>query len=634
MATVNRIYAAYENGKLKRRPSQDDEVIFTAVRIGGSGGKDLTLVSGNFDFATGKLVNIGTPTSASDAATKGYVDTQIENVSAGYDPKASTDLATVAALPAVTYNNGTAGVGATLTADANGALSVDGVAVNVGERVLVKNQVSGAHNGIYVVTAAGDGGNPFVLTRATDFDNSPSNEVTKGARTLITGGNTLIGKSFFLTTSGAVTIGTTSLAFSEASGAAPVTSVAGKTGTVTLVAADVTDFDAAALAAAVQSGAITNSVTKAPTHDAVFDALALKADASLIGANSGIASLDSGGKVPLTQLPDVVTGFKGNWSPASNSPFLSDTGLHGEANDHNNVMRYTAVAAGPGSTAISITYVNDGTFGAETATVLGNAITVHIEEGQTTDAEVATAFDNEPAATALVNYFPQTSDFVTAGGPTFLSAGYIADGGESYRVSFAGTNNLGSGSKTYSVGDLIVHSGSVWVQDAIFTDARARAAAVANTITDNVNDIAPSQNAVFDALALKANLSTTYSLEETLNNSSGDTLTIRQFVYKATGTIGVDLVDVTDALADYTVFRMVKSATIADTINGVFYTPGQVVGGFTGLTAHAPVYASRTTPGGLTQSLSGFVAGEQVILIGYALSTTDIQFDPKHVIEF
>lgn len=231
MATTNRRYIALEGGVYKLRESQTDEVIFTAVRIGGASGKDITLVSGNFDFAAAKLVNLATPTASSDAATKGYVDSQVEIVSAGFDPKASVDYATAAALPAVTYANGTGGVGATLTADANGALSVDGASPSVGQRILVKNQVAGLQNGIYDVTATGDGSNPFVLTRSTDFDNSPSGEVTKGARTLVTTGTANIGYAFFLTTAGSITIGTTALAFSPA-GASIQTATAGSGGAV------------------------------------------------------------------------------------------------------------------------------------------------------------------------------------------------------------------------------------------------------------------------------------------------------------------------------------------------------------------------------------------------------------------
>jgi hypothetical protein len=74
-------------------------------------------------------------------------------------------LATTAALTA-TYNNGVGGVGATLTASANGALTLDTVAVAVGNVVLVRNQANAFENGVYTVTATGDGSNPFVLTRS------------------------------------------------------------------------------------------------------------------------------------------------------------------------------------------------------------------------------------------------------------------------------------------------------------------------------------------------------------------------------------------------------------------------------------------------------------------------------------
>jgi hypothetical protein len=53
-----------------------------------------------------------------------------------------------------------------------------------------------------------------------------------------------------------------------------------------------------------------------------------------------------------------------------------------------------------------------------------------------------------------------------------------------------------------------------------FTDARARTAAVADSITDGVLNIAPSQNAVFDALAGKAALSHTHVVGELTGLSS------------------------------------------------------------------------------------------------------------------
>jgi hypothetical protein len=80
------------------------------------------------------------------------------------------ELATTGALPACTYDNGDTGYGATLTANANGALSIDGIAVVAGHRILVKDQVDTTQNGIYVATNAGGASAEFVLTRATDYD--------------------------------------------------------------------------------------------------------------------------------------------------------------------------------------------------------------------------------------------------------------------------------------------------------------------------------------------------------------------------------------------------------------------------------------------------------------------------------
>lgn len=80
-------------------------------------------------------------------------------------------LATQAALATNVYNNGTAGVGATLTASANGALgTIDSIAPALGDRVLVKTEATTQNNGIYVVSNLGSGSTKWVLTRATDAD--------------------------------------------------------------------------------------------------------------------------------------------------------------------------------------------------------------------------------------------------------------------------------------------------------------------------------------------------------------------------------------------------------------------------------------------------------------------------------
>lgn len=105
-----------------------------------------------------------------------YVEPSIQaagNYRMWYAPRAHTPdelvrLATTGALPACTTAG--AGVGKTLTGNANGALSVDAQLVTLGNRILVKNQAATADNGVYVVTVVGNGGTPFVLTRASSFD--------------------------------------------------------------------------------------------------------------------------------------------------------------------------------------------------------------------------------------------------------------------------------------------------------------------------------------------------------------------------------------------------------------------------------------------------------------------------------
>jgi hypothetical protein len=176
----------------------------------------------------GKRVgNVATPTASSDAATKQYVD----EIAQGLDPKASVAYATASALPAYTYNNGTDGVGATITADANGALSIDGSTPSQNNRVLIKNETSAdaPYNGIYVVTTVGDAGTAFVLTRTTDFDNdSPSGEIP-GAFVFVEKGSINADTGWVCTTDSPVTVGTTDIIFTQFSGAGTFTAGTGLT---------------------------------------------------------------------------------------------------------------------------------------------------------------------------------------------------------------------------------------------------------------------------------------------------------------------------------------------------------------------------------------------------------------------
>ena len=188
-----------------------------------------TNANGNLDLTPNGTGTVTVPSgyaarsgfSSDSLANKSYVD----SVANGLDVKASVRVATAAALAACTYNNGNG----TLTADANGALSVDGVTMAVDDRVLVKDQAAAAQNGFYKVTATGGASAAFVLTRTPDAD--AASELTAGAFTFTEEGTANADNGYVLSTDGAVTLGTTAINFEQFSGAGQISAGNGLTKT-------------------------------------------------------------------------------------------------------------------------------------------------------------------------------------------------------------------------------------------------------------------------------------------------------------------------------------------------------------------------------------------------------------------
>ena len=179
------------------------------------------------DIALGgfKITNLAAPSAATDAANKAYVDGVVQ----GIDTKASVIAATIATLGTVAYNNGTAGVGATITNTGTlAALVVDGITISLNDRILVKDQPTPAQNGIYTLTTLGTGAVAWVLTRATDNDTWA--EIPQSYVFVEQG--TQQNNGYLFTADQGGTIGTTPVTITQFSGAGQITDGSGllKTG--------------------------------------------------------------------------------------------------------------------------------------------------------------------------------------------------------------------------------------------------------------------------------------------------------------------------------------------------------------------------------------------------------------------
>ena len=254
---------------------------------------------------TGNLILNTDPNAALGAATKQYVDTI---ASAGIHYHAPVRVEHPSNLNA-TYNNGSSGVGATLTnAGTNAALVIDSVNMVLNDRVLVANQTDQTQNGVYTVTTVGNGSTAWVLTRSTDTDTAAPSDPDafgKGDAFFIKEGSTNAGHLDVLSTAGTIVFGTTNIVFSEV---AETTVYSGGTG-ITLTgttfsigqdvatSANVTFNQVTAAIIGNVTGNLTGDVTgNADTATALETARTIQ----LSGDVTGSASFDGSANINIT----------------------------------------------------------------------------------------------------------------------------------------------------------------------------------------------------------------------------------------------------------------------------------------------------------------------------------------------
>ena len=191
--------------------------------------------------------------TADSLVNKSYVDAIAE----GLHVHASTKAATTQSLAAesgdtVAYNNGSSGVGATLTLS-TGISTLDGYTLVDGDRILIKNESNQAHNGIYIRTSS------TVFTRADDFDTTA--EVASGDFLFVEEG-TVNSNNGFVQTETTTAIGTSNIIFEQFSGAGQITAGNGlsKSGNILDVNVDGSSIEITADALNVKALGITNAM--------------------------------------------------------------------------------------------------------------------------------------------------------------------------------------------------------------------------------------------------------------------------------------------------------------------------------------------------------------------------------------
>jgi len=357
--------------------------------------------------------------------------------------------------------------------------------------------------------------------------------------------------------------------------------------------------------------------THAATKGQMDTALSGKISTSEKGANSGVATLDSGGKIPTSQLPSSVMEFKGAWDASSNTQELANG--TGDAGDFYRCSVGGTVNFGAGNITFAAgDYVMYSGSVWQKGHAGGDA--VDSVNGQTG----AVSLDTDDVSEGSTNLYHTASRAKAAAVADSITNG-VTDVAPSQNAVFDALALKADASAIPSTTDALTEGST----NLYFTAGRAKSAAVSDSITDAVTDVAPSQNAVFDALALKADKSDTDGLAS-FTNKEGDAITARQVVFQ--GLAGeVSLARADDAIDEHTLIGMVKDASIANDASGNIYLPkrGQLVTGFSGLDVTKPIYVSRTTAGGYVQALTGFVTGEKVVSLGIVKSATSIIFAPE-----
>jgi hypothetical protein len=370
--------------------------------------------TGTVDVNSSRITGLLDPVDPQDAATKAYVDAR----AAGLDPKQSVRAATTAP---ITLSN---------------TQTIDGIALSVGDRVLVKDQTNNVENGIYVVASG-------AWSRSTDMD-EPS-ELTAGLFFFVESG-TVNGDAGFVKTSDSVgTVGTDPITFVQFSGAGQIIAGAGLTKTgnqldVVVAASGGIEIsaDELQLKSTVAGAGLTYT-------NGVLDVVGT-ADRITINTDSIDIASTYVGQTSITTLGTIATG---TWQGSIISPTYGGTGV----NNGNKTITLGGNLQTSGSSDLiltttgstNVTLPTTGTLAtlAGTESLSNKTITSSSFSGTTISASGLIDFTNSTDATSL------TSAAVTMAGGLAVS-----------KKLYVGSNLVGAGASVSSLSGFNIDGGT------------------------------------------------------------------------------------------------------------------------------------------------------------------------------
>lgn len=351
---------------------------------------------------TGAITLNGNPSANLEAATKQYVD-NLTAAAIHFHTAVRVESPDTAGNLNATYDNGSSGVGATLTnAGTQAALVIDGITLNTSDRVLIYNQTNAYENGVYTVTDTGSPSTNWVLTRATDADSYEPNDNTGldgGSYFYVEEGDTGAGEAYVCSNVGEITFGTTDITFVLFSSALVYTAGSGiniNASRVVSTSGVPTDAELAAVSATMATS-INNTNTN-------LTALSATMATSINNSNTNITTNANA----ITSINSVIAAVSGALATSINN---SNTNITTNANAITSINSKIAAVSGALATSIDNSNSAITALSATMATSINNSNT-----NITTNTNAITSINSKITAVsgALATSIGNSNSAITA----------------------------------------------------------------------------------------------------------------------------------------------------------------------------------------------------------------------------